>query len=110
MGGGTIGPTLSSIQANVFTPICAECHFPAGPAPMPLDSADASYANLVGIDSFCPPGLRVAPGDPDASHLVEKIEGQQGFCGDRMPPPPRSMLAAEQIEAIRQWIADGAPR
>jgi len=109
-GGGGVQPTLASIQANIFTPACATCHFPAGPGPMPLDTEDASYANLVGIDSFCPPGMRVAPGDPDASHLVEKIEGQAGICGDRMPPPPASMLTTEQVDAIRQWIADGAPR
>ena len=109
-GGSGIEPTLASIQAHVFTPVCAVCHSPAGPGPMPLDSEGASYDNLVGIESFCPPGVRVAPGDPDASHLVEKIEGRAGICGDRMPPPPAAMLTVEQIDAIRQWIAEGAAR
>ncbi len=111
MTGGAIEPTLASIQAHVFSPVCAACHFPAGPGPMPLDSEDASYQSLVGVDSNCLPGTaRVLPGDPSASFLVAKIEGQAGLCGDRMPPPPLSMLSNEEIAAIRQWIADGAPR
>lgn len=109
-GGAGIEPTLASIQARVFSPICSECHYPAGPGPMPLDTEDASYANLVGVDALCPVGLRVAPGDPDASYLVAKIEGRAGICGDRMPPPPASLLTVEQIDAMRQWVADGAPR
>lgn len=77
---------------------------------MPLDTEDASYQNLVGVASDCPLGLRVVPGDPDASYLVEKVEGQVGICGEPMPPPPASTWTAEQVDTIRQWIADGAPR
>lgn len=50
--------------------------------------------------------LRVAPGDPDSSYLVQKIEGSAAV-GARMPigRPP---LDAEAITLIRQWIAAGA--
>ena len=110
-GGGAIQPTLASIQTLVFTPRCASCHFPAGPGPMSLDTEDASYQNLVSVATACPPGgARVAPGDPSSSYLVQKIEGQVGVCGDRMPPPPQSLLTTEEIDAIRLWIMDGAPR
>ena len=51
MAGPGIEPTLSSIQSEVFGAICIECHIPAGPGPMPLDSEDVSFQNLVGVRS-----------------------------------------------------------
>lgn len=110
---GAMGPTLDQIQANVFTPICAGCHTgPAGdtlPSGMDLSDADASFMNLVGVASVEEPSLsRVAPGDPDNSYLVHKIEGTAS-TGGRMPlglPP----LDPAVIDDIRQWIADGAER
>ena len=111
MMNGGIEPTLASIQANVFTPICTECHFPGGPGPMPLTSEDVSFQSLVGVQSIEIPGLlRVEPGDAEDSYLVHKIEGRGTISGNRMPPPPRAMLTAEQIDAIIEWIEMGAPR
>lgn len=110
-----VQPTLDSIQANVFTPSCAVsgCHTgPAGgplPTGMDLASADASFANLVGVDSLQSPGdVRVVPGDADASYLVMKIEGRAPF-GGRMPLGGGA-LDATTIEAIRAWIDAGAER
>jgi hypothetical protein len=108
-GGGTgvVTPDLASIQANVFTPICAQCHVGANaPQGLRLDAAN-SYASLVGVPSSEQPSvLRVEPGDPDASYIVHKIEGRAAV-GARMPldQPP---LPAATIQAIRQWITDGA--
>jgi hypothetical protein len=50
---------------------------------------------------------RVTPGNPDASYLIQKIEGTAAV-GARMPlnGPP---LPADAIAVIRQWIVDGAP-
>lgn len=111
MMNGGIEPTLASIQANVFTPICTECHIPGGPGPMPLTSEDVSFQNLVGVQSIEISGLlRVEPGDAEDSYLVHKIEGRGTISGNRMPPPPRAMLTAEQIDAIIEWIDMGAPR
>ena len=96
---------LDSIQENVFTPICTNCHAGAA-APLGLRlEAGVSYAQLVGVPSVeAPDVLRVAPGDPDASYLVHKIEGR---AGERMPlgGPP---LPQATIDVIRQWIVDGA--
>jgi Bacterial Ig-like domain len=112
---GSSGPTLDELQASVFTPTCATsgCHSgPSGgplPTGMDLTSADASFANLVGVASTQSPGLsRVAAGDPDNSYLVHKIEGTAS-SGARMPfgGPP---LSQALIDDIRQWIADGAAR
>ncbi|HEX6999031.1 MAG TPA: hypothetical protein VF322_12890 [Gammaproteobacteria bacterium] len=107
-----IQPTLASIQSRVFTPVCSQCHTgpPSTTLPqgMDLSSAQASFGSLVGVASIEQPMLqRVAPGDPDASYVVHKIEGAPSIAGDPMPlgGPP---LDAATIAAIRQWIANGA--
>ena len=109
--GGGLQPTLQSIQANIFTPICAVpgCHIGANAQQgLMLDSVDNSFLDLVGVSSNeIPTVLRVDPGNPDDSYLVQKIEGAPGIAGAQMPlnQPP---LSAEQMNAIRQWILDGA--
>jgi cysteine-rich repeat protein len=106
--GGT-EPTLASIQENIFTPICSVCHFPGGVGPMPLHNEAASYDSLVNAGfSFTCTVPRVDPGNPDGSCLVLKIEGSGLVSGNRMPPPPLAPLSQEEIDAIRQWITDGA--
>lgn len=109
-------PSLESIQANIFTPSCAVsgCHSgPSGgglPQGMDLTSADASFANLVGVvSSQAPPLLRVAPSDADSSYLVQKLEGTQSV-GGRMPAGGSPPLDDAEINAIRTWINDGAAR
>ncbi len=105
--GGPITATFESIQANVFTPICSVCHAGgAAPEGLRLDATD-SYANLVGVPSTEVPSiLRVKPGDPDNSYLVQKIEGHAAV-GVRMPYGG-PYLDQTTIDAIRQWISDGA--
>jgi mono/diheme cytochrome c family protein len=105
-----IQPTLTSIQDNVFTPICSGCHTGGGgvlPASMDLTSLSLSFMNLVNVPSVQNGALdRVEPGDPDASYLIRKIEGTAA-TGVRMPPFGNT-LDQETIDAIRQWISDGA--
>lgn len=107
-----IDPTLSSIQANIFDLNCAlsGCHIgdsPNLPGVMNL-SAGQARANIVNVRSVENPALfRVAPGDPDSSYLVWKIEGRPEIVGAQMPRG-RPPLPPEQIAAIRQWITDGA--
>jgi hypothetical protein len=108
-GGGPppLTAEFDSIQQNVFTPICTNCHAGSN-APLGLQlEAGVSYAQLVGVPSVENPDLlRVAPGDPDASYLVHKIEGRPD-AGTRMPlnlPP----LPQATIDVIRQWIVEGA--
>jgi mono/diheme cytochrome c family protein len=113
MGGGggpqpAFPPTLAAIQKNVFGGVCSNCHFPGGPGPMPLTSAEVSYANLVNVPSVESALLRIAPGDPDQSYLFHKITAAPGIVGDRMPPPPEAALTRGEIESIRKWIAQGA--
>ncbi len=103
-----MGPTLTSIQANIFNPICTPCHTGASaPQGLALDEGVARQ-NLVSVPSREMPNMvRIYPGYPDSSYLVWKIEGRSEIIGGRMPfqlPP----LHPEQIDAIKGWIAGGA--
>lgn len=107
-------PTWSSIYTTVLSPTCAlsVCHGTLGAAVsgnLDFSTASTAYAALVGVaasSTSC--GTRVVAGDPATSFLVQKIEGTQnvGLCGDTMPVG--GMLPQTQIDAIRQWITDGA--
>src|SRR5262245_18013702 len=76
---------FQEIQDTIFTPICTQCHVGANaPQGLRLDAAN-SYALLVNVASAESPGtLRVSPGNPNASYLVQKIEGTAAV-GVRMP-------------------------
>lgn len=111
-GGGSSGPITAdfqSIQDHVFTPICSKCHIGASaPEGLQLDAAH-SYNLLVGVPSAEQPSLlRVKPGDPDDSYMVRKIEGLPGIDGGQMPLG-ETPLPQATIDAIRQWITNGAP-
>ena len=75
---GAFSPNFSEIQANVFVPNCATvgCHL-GGSAPQGLRLDDAnSYGLLVGVASSQASSiLRVSPGDPQNSYLIQKLEG-----------------------------------
>jgi len=90
--------TFDSIQANIFTPLCATCH--SGPNPsanLNLDAAH-SYNDLINVPSTEQPAIvRVKPGDPMNSFLVQHIQSE----GDGASPTDLSF--------IEQWITDGAP-
>jgi methionine-rich copper-binding protein CopC len=116
VAGGTPPPPLSadfdSIQANIFTPICSVCHAGgAAPEGLRLDAAD-SYSLLVSVPSTEVPSLlRVKPGDPDNSYIIQKLEGHAAV-GGQMPlgcPTSQPCLTAATIAFIAQWISDGAP-
>ncbi len=98
---------FDSIQANVFTPICSVCHIGAtAPEGLMLDAAH-SYSLLVNVPSTeVPTLLRVKPGDPTDSYLIQKLQGHAAV-GAQMPlgQPP---LPSTTIAFIVQWITDGA--
>jgi hypothetical protein len=109
-GGSANAPLVAdfeSIQAHVFTPICSLCHVGANaPHGLRLDAAD-SYHLLVGVPSDEVPSiLRVKPGDPDNSYVIQKLEGHAAV-GARMPFGG-PYLSSDTVAVIRQWITDGA--
>jgi len=100
---------FTSIQANVFTPICTKCHSGAGaPQGLQLDAAH-SYSLLVGVPSAEEPNLlRVKAGDPDNSYIIRKLEGGPGIVGVQMPADGPPYLPQATINVIRSWITNGA--
>jgi hypothetical protein len=104
-------PTLTQLQASIFSPVCSGCHDGQGtnlPGVMNLTNASASFAALVNIASRQQPAVvRVAPNSPDASYLVRKIEGAAGITGSRMPLGG-PFLDQGTIEQVRAWISAGA--
>jgi len=115
-GGGSLAPpvlglapTLDSIQANVFSVNCAVsgCHFGvAAQQGMRLEPG-LSAANLINVASPRDANLiRVIPGNPNDSFIIQKLEGKQ-LLGDRMPQGG-PYLPQSTIDVVRQWIQDGA--
>ena len=111
-------PTFSSIQKEIFDTTdssgrlsCVTCHTAVGrvpPAGLDL-TAGNSYSRLVSVASVERPSvLRVAPGDPDNSYIVHKLEGRSDIVGLRMPRGTGPYLTDGQMLVIRRWIAEGA--
>lgn len=107
-GGGGVTSSFNALQNQIFTPICTGCHAGANaPQGLRLTAGD-SYAALVNAPSTEVPSLRrVLPGNPAQSYLLQKVSGSAGIVGARMPLGGPA-LPADAIDAIRQWILDGA--
>lgn len=83
---------------------CFECH---GPDPghrqaeLRLDLAESALEDRGGYAA-------VVPGQPDESELIARVTSDDPDL--RMPPDElHRPLSAEQIDTLRQWIAEGAP-
>lgn len=104
----TFDPTYRSVARDFFGQLCVGCHAGAS-APKGLDlTEDEAWEHLVEVPSVQRPDLHlVAPGAPDSSYLIVKLTGGDGMAGRQMPrnQPAR---AAEEIDVIRAWIAEGA--
>ena len=106
-----LAPTLDSIQTNVFNVNCAVpgCHGGTGAQQGLRLDPGFSAGNLINVHSSQDPNLiRVIPGDPDGSFLIQKLDGTQ-TVGSRMPDGGPYLTTAT-INVIRQWIQDGAPQ
>lgn len=111
-----VTPTLggaNGVQAGVFTPSCTftNCHGSMGAAQagLELSSVAISEENLIGVDSTqVPTALRVTAGDSGASYIMNKLLGE-GMAPDTLQMPVGSMLCEARLQAVRQWIDDGAP-
>lgn len=109
-------PTFSSIQRDIFNSTdaagrraCTACHVGASPAAGMNLADDSAYAALVNVPSGRKPGaIRVVPGDPEGSYLIQKIEGAPDIVGERMPRTGGPYLTPNQVRIIRRWIELGA--
>lgn len=102
-------PTLTQLQASIFSPRCGVpgCHgLPAPEQGMNLSDGN-TYAYTVGVSSVeLSIYKRVSPRDAADSYLYMKIAGDPRIAGDRMPFGGR--LSDMEIEAVRAWIDAGA--
>ena len=111
-----ITPTLdgvNGIQASIFDQSCtfSNCHGSMGApqAGLELSSVSVSEANLIDVSSTqIPTRVRVAPGDSSSSYVMNKILGEDIADGTQQMPIVGT-LCQSRIDAIEQWIDDGAP-
>src|SRR5215207_1169988 len=87
---------LAARAEEVFRAHCVECH--------------GGARARAGVNVLDRDGLvkkeKVVPGKPDDSTLYQLITATDETV---MPPTGRPRLTAEQVEAVRKWIAAGAP-
>lgn len=97
---------LEARVAAIFARSCAVSGCHSGPTPqMGMDlSPERFYHATVGQPSTEKSDvLRVAPGRPEASYLVHKVEGREGIVGTQMPFTGDKLTPAE-VETIKDWI------
>jgi hypothetical protein len=112
-----VEPTWASIFGDVLeTRGCAAARCHGGTeAGFRVTDAAGTYAALVGAaasgEDCDGMGTLVVPGSPDASLFLAKLSAHRGamVCGDPMPIGGIP-LRAEDLDAIRTWITNGAPR
>jgi mono/diheme cytochrome c family protein len=103
------GPGFEQVIVPILDRHCVMCHMSEG-AQGELSLYPQPYAALVGVASSQSDLLLVTPGDVAASYLYHKLLGSHlgvGGEGESMPYQ-RDLLEAKDIEAIEQWIAQGA--
>jgi mono/diheme cytochrome c family protein len=90
---------LADEARGVFKAKCAGCHGADLPKPK------AQFGYVLDLRRLAADPEKVIPGRPAESELWALVEH------DEMPPPdsPRGPLTSSQKEAIRAWIAAGAP-
>lgn len=108
-GGGSTAVTFSTLQTQIFSQRCVGCHGGGSPsAGMNLEAGNA-YESLVNKASSEKAGaIRVVPGNAEASYLVQKLRGDPGIVGLRMPRNGPPYLSDDQISLVIQWINAGA--
>jgi hypothetical protein len=118
-------PTITNVYKAVFAKSCidAQCHGSTRQGNLGLTSIVGAGAALLnvkasgmcagpdgGLLSTCGCGnsgkIRVVPGKPEESLLVEKLAGNPS-CGDRMPPTGEP-ISEELQTLVKNWIKQGA--
>ncbi|MFQ5641359.1 MAG: hypothetical protein ACE5IR_25550 [bacterium] len=118
---GTAEGYATQIQP-IFDTNCTRCHSPGGIGFIQtggnqdngLDlTRGNSYNKIVSQPTFelpdTAPVMRVLPGDPDGSYLIQKISSASPKSGSRMPLDGPPFLSQNAIQLIRDWIEEGAP-
>lgn len=107
--------TLFNPVQTIFTNRCASvgCHAGSSPAEGQDLSAGNSWKNIVAVRSMEDPSRpRVSPGDDERSYLYQKIIPNGNIAPGTLRMPQgcsgTSCLSGSDIQAIANWINDGA--
>lgn len=114
-------PRWDDIYPRYIARRCASgsCHDDDAPAAeLDLSTSESALANLLAQDAFTGPssecsdaGALLEPGAPEGSLLFLKLRGTDAegarVCGTRMPQSGGG-LSTQSLNAIEQWITDGA--
>lgn len=103
------GPNFTTEIQPIFDANCVACHQAAGASGgLNLESGSAFKA-IVSVKSGESPLFYIAPGKPEDSYLIRKLEGthvQAGGTGERMPLA--GSLEQQSVTLIREWVKAGA--
>ena len=119
--GGSIGcpkfdTTYEAVQAQIFEKKgCTQpaCHGDAASGGLDLRAGKA-LGDLVDVPSSGSALARIQPGTANASYLYQKLRaatepGSVDVAGSPMPAGGAPPLTQKELEAVRLWIARGAP-
>jgi hypothetical protein len=93
-------PDFERDIAPLFVEHCLDCHHPN------KRGGELNLSTLAGMTTGGEQGAALAPGKPDASLLLSRVEARE------MPPPDAKEakpLSPSEITTLRAWIAAGAP-
>jgi mono/diheme cytochrome c family protein len=102
-------PSFSGKIQPIFDANCVACHQTAGASGGLNLEQGLAYRSIVARKSGTSALAYVAPGMPQASYLLRKLEGthaQAGGSGEQMPPT--GPLDRASIALIQSWIERGA--
>ncbi|MFM2387526.1 MAG: hypothetical protein RL660_2283 [Bacteroidota bacterium] len=112
-----VDPSMASFEnmrIHIFKHNCLSCHNTATTTGLVLEGADL-YTNLLNVVptniSAKNAGLKlVMPGSADSSFLYAKCEWNTTPFKYGGPMPSATLLSAEEVLFIKQWINAGAPK
>jgi hypothetical protein len=87
---------------------CAYCHYSGSSIGPDLVDPFSSPVGAVGVASMFG-GVRIVPGDPEASVLFNKVKGEPLPSNLGRPMPLHiERLTSEEKQILRDWISEGA--
>ncbi|MBF0350489.1 MAG: hypothetical protein HQM11_05625 [SAR324 cluster bacterium] len=106
-GGPYTNESWASMQTKIFS-TCTGCHGGGSPT-MGLSWEATKYDEVVTAGKMSTAGIPyIAPGNPDGSYAVQKIEGAgANYGGSRMPLGGPNVSDAN-VALLREWILAGA--
>ncbi|AMK25303.1 hypothetical protein K426_21979 [Sphingobium sp. TKS] len=103
------GPSFNQEIQPIFDGNCVACHQAQGASGNLNLEIGTAYGAIVAVKSGESPLSYIAPGKPEQSYLIRKVEGthvQAGGSGERMPLT--GPLDAPSIAKLRDWVKAGA--